>query len=375
MKNLEEIVSKETLIIWLKENSFGPSGKINSNLRYILKKQNMEESFLYYTSFLEENCTPSERIYCLFNNVDSRINCKQCGEKVKFISIKNGYRVFCSKKCEGNYRTGKPFSEERCKNLSKSLTGKPKSEEHKKKLSDLYKGKTYEEIHGRERAEKIKKKQSNSLSGKNNPMYGKKLTEETKGKIKKKALERPPCSKETRKKISLANSGENNGFYGKHHTEETKLRIRELNKNYVVTPETCRKISEALRGVPKSNKENYRKAVIKRIENNYGICFPSYNKKACEYFKWLDEVNNTHGCYAMYGGGEYKIEQLGYFVDYINFEKYIIIEWDEEHHYKENKLLERDIQRQKEIEEYLPSFKFLRIRENEFNLESYTNIL
>ena len=49
--------------------------------------------------------------------------------------------------------------------------------------------------------------------------------------------------------------------------------------------------------------------------------------------------------------------------DYINFEKELLIEWDEEYHYKNNLLKEKDILRQKQIQEIFPSFKFCRIRE------------
>jgi group I intron endonuclease len=54
------------------------------------------------------------------------------------------------------------------------------------------------------------------LSGKNNPMFGKK--------------------------------GELSPFYGKHHTKEAKLKISEANKGNVVSEETRKKISDSLKG-------------------------------------------------------------------------------------------------------------------------------
>ena len=67
---------------------------------------------------------------------------------------------------------------------------------------------------------------------------------------------------------------------GKNHTEETKTKIRIK--------------------------------IIKRIQDNYNIIpQPFYNIKACEYFKKFDEENNTKGRYAVYGGGEFQIKELG----------------------------------------------------------------
>jgi len=121
-------------------------------------------------------------------------------------------------------------------------------------------------------------------------------------------------------------------MYGKKHTDDTKRRMR--------------------------------LSVIKYMELNYGIIpQPFYNLKACEYFKKFDEENNTQGRYAVYGNGEYFIKELGYYPDYINFEKKLIIEWDEKDHYVAGKLSERDVIRQKEIQELYPDFEFRRIRD------------
>jgi very-short-patch-repair endonuclease len=58
---------------------------------------------------------------------------------------------------------------------------------------------------------------------------------------------------------------------------------------------------------------------------------------------------------------------LGYWLDYINFDLKVIIEWDEKRHYDASgNLKERDIRRQEEIQEYFPDFLFLRIREEKF---------
>jgi very-short-patch-repair endonuclease len=58
------------------------------------------------------------------------------------------------------------------------------------------------------------------------------------------------------------------------------------------------------------------------------------------------------------------VKELGYWLDYINFEKKLIIEWDERSHYKNNKLKEKDVLRQNAIQKVFPDFQFSRIQEN-----------
>lgn len=65
--------------------------------------------------------------------------------------------------------------------------------------------------------------------GKDNPMYGKHHTPET------------------RAKMSESRSGENHPLYGTHHTEETKAKISKAHKGKVITEEHRAKLSEALK--------------------------------------------------------------------------------------------------------------------------------
>lgn len=74
-----------------------------------------------------------------------------------------------------------------------------------------------------------RKKMSNSVKGDKNGMFGKKHTEETKEKIKQKALGRK-VSKEQKEKISQRYKGEKNPFYGKKHKKETIDLIRNKKK-------------------------------------------------------------------------------------------------------------------------------------------------
>ena len=42
----------------------------------------------------------SEKLYCYFNDIASLVVCPVCGNPVNFISFKNGYRTYCSNKCQ-----------------------------------------------------------------------------------------------------------------------------------------------------------------------------------------------------------------------------------------------------------------------------------
>ena len=85
-------------------------------------------------------------------------------------------------------------------------------------------------------SDETKQKMSERKKGENNPMYGKKHSEET------------------RKKISEHHadvSGENHPMYGKHHSEETLIKMRgENNPMYGKkhSEETRKKMSDAFKG-------------------------------------------------------------------------------------------------------------------------------
>lgn len=83
------------------------------------------------------------------------------------------------------------------------------SEEQKKKISDRTKG-IKKGPHSEERKRNISKNHAD-VSGKNNPMYGKKFSDETKIKMSEKS--------------KLRNKGQNNPMYGKTHTHETKNKL------------------------------------------------------------------------------------------------------------------------------------------------------
>ena len=111
----------------------------------------------------------------------------------------------------------------------------------------------------------------------------------------------------------------------------------------------------------KETRKNMRIAAIKRIEKNSSQCMPNFNPTGC---KIIDEYGQKYGYNFQHAlnGGEFHIKELGYFVDGYDKDKNVVIEIDEQKHYDENKnLKQRDVNRQKEIEEFL-SCKFIRIK-------------
>jgi hypothetical protein len=238
-----------------------------------------------------------------------KIICIICNKEF-FISPSRN-RKYCSRNC---YKTAR----------SKFYSGWKHTEETKQKISKKHKGKTLTEDHKKNLSEANK---------------GQSISIET--RHKKRDSMKPYAEK---RRLSLL---ENKIHLGKPHTEKSKKKMSVSHKkNY----------TEEMR-------KNARLTRIKIIEENNGVIFPSYNKKACEWFKDFDNKNNTNGMYAT-NGGEFYIKELGYWVDYINFDLKLIMEWDEENpHYINGELSIKDKLRQKEIQNFLPDFKFDRIRE------------
>lgn len=118
-----------------------------------------------------------------------------------------------------------------------------------------------------EEYEEIRIMYSKSVTGENNPMFGKTHPIETRRKISENHADvsgennpnyGKPCSNETRQKLSELRkgkfTGEDNPFYGKKHTEEAKQKMSEKRKGKFIgennsfygkkhTEETKKKIS------------------------------------------------------------------------------------------------------------------------------------
>ena len=161
--------------------------------------------------------------------------------------------------------------------------------------------------------------------------------------------------------LKESHKGNNNGMYGKKHTLKTRLKISKT------------RIEKRIPG-PKMTDEGLRILRVKRIMEiekdkfNGNQVIPSFNKKSCEVFKKLNEKLNLSGMFAT-NGGEYHIKKLGYFLDYYEPNKNVVIEWDERNHYNVDGTLKNDdVRRQKEITNYLKC-RFYRINQGDFNEE------
>lgn len=97
---------------------------------------------------------------------------------------------FCSSKFNGLANKNRKLSEQTKKKISKSMTGennpffgKKHSEDTLKEMSDKRKGITWEERLGEEKSNNLKDKFSAMFSGSNNPFYGKKHSNQSKNLI------------------------------------------------------------------------------------------------------------------------------------------------------------------------------------------------
>lgn len=209
-----------------------------------------------------------------------------------------------------------------------------------------------------------------SKKGRNNSNYGKHMTEEIK------------------KILSIKHSGKNNPFFGKRHSERSKLKISKNHPNFKgknhpqYGTHRSDKTKEKLRlshlqyygekhaqfGTHPSNqtKQKMRISRINNINEKYGQSAPNYNPIACQYFNKLMIEKNIFIQHAE-NGGEYYIDELGYWADGYDKINNIIYEFDEKHHFNAlGNLKDKDIQRQNEIEKLLKC-QFYRIKFNEIN--------
>lgn len=226
---------------------------------------------------------------------------------------------------------------------------------------------------------------------KNNPAQRPEIKEKISNTLKRKyesgEIPRPIASEETRTARSLRMLGENNpNFQGKS--------VEKIRSSW--DAEWKKKISRARSGrwgflskelnpvwyertkIAARNPERRKKIRLARIAQLKAQCelkgdsfTPNFSIKAIPFFKLVDEKLGFKGQYAM-NPMEYETES-GYFLDYINFDAKWIIEWDERHHFEKGLLREKDLLRQKEIQNEFPNFRFIRV--NETSPENFSQLL
>jgi len=165
---------------------------------------------------------------------------------------KNGFRIveFNSVKAE-EIADGKLTNKIRAAAVSESLKGKPKSDEHRKSLSESKKG--------MKMSEEYCKSVSIRYSGKGNPNYGKKASQETIEKQRQSRIGWVP-SNETRENMR-------NGQLGRKHSQETIEKIRQASSIYTHTEETKQVLSE--------NKKEF----FSDVENREKLRLAQYKRK------------------------------------------------------------------------------------------------
>jgi len=266
----------------------------------------------------------------MINNIDYII-CPICNKKVKRLATNGHLRIhnITSKELLKKYPNQKMFCENYSKKLSNSQIGKTIKESTKLKISKANKG---------------------------NLAWNKRLTKAIDERIKKYGKN---VSKTRLRKLKNGEMLHNS--LGQKRTKKSRLLMSKAHIGQ--TSNKKGKTFEQIYGKSKAIqiKNILRLHRINQILKN-GLIFPAYNKKAIEFFKVFDKKNNTNGQYAT-NPKEYCINSLGYWVDYINFDKKIIMEYDEKHHYNnDGNLRNKDIQRQQKIQKNFPDFDFVRIK-------------
>ena len=183
-------------------------------------------------------------------------------------------------------------------------------------------------------------------------------------------------------KISNAKSGAGHHFFGKKFSDEHKSKISEGNAGKVMSLEARKRLSKSSTGKPgtrngvKLSEETKRKIRVGGIETykrKHSVYpSPTVNPAACELFDYLEKVLPLDGIYATKTGNEYHIVELGYWVDYYEPNKNIVIEYYERQHNRP-KRREKDTSRQKEIEKYL-GCKFIVVWEYDTPEEVIENV-
>jgi very-short-patch-repair endonuclease len=90
-------------------NLFNKSNKLNSsklNKNWFINNNYIEyyNEIINITLFLNHDCKLSERIYCIFNNINNKKSCKTCKNDVKFLGLRYGYRKCCNDCVQKNIR-------------------------------------------------------------------------------------------------------------------------------------------------------------------------------------------------------------------------------------------------------------------------------
>lgn len=180
----------------------------------------------------------------------------------------------------------------------------------------------------RNRRETIERNKK-AMKGVGNPMFGKRHPVSTIEKMLSNQWDR---------------SGNKNPMSGRHHNKSARAKI---SKARTGNPSIAKHSDET--------KRKMRKSAIEYLKNTHGSGWmPRYNKFACKFFDYINkelDLNGQHG----ENGGEYFVEELGYWLDYIDFDNKIIIENNERKHYQPTRI-EKTLTKERELKNYFPDY-------------------
>lgn len=107
-----EVNDKESLLEWIKVNLFDKTGYLDGNktersIKYKLENKDKFDLLEKYTNFLDKDCKTSERIYCLINNIKSKVKCNNpdCDNDVQFNGFNKAYNKYCCWECSRTEET------------------------------------------------------------------------------------------------------------------------------------------------------------------------------------------------------------------------------------------------------------------------------
>jgi len=146
-------------------------------------------------------------------------------------------------------------------------------------------------------------------------------------------------------------------------TDLTKLRCK-CGKKYTWTTycRHCPDYKQNQLGRPHTEdvKQKMRLSALSYIKQLKGQVIPRYNKGSISI---IESYGVEHGYTFMHAenGGEYFVKELGYFLDGYDPINNVAIEIDEKRHFAGSSLCDKDIERQKQIENLL-GCKFIRLK-------------
>ena len=139
-------------------------------------------------------------------------------------------------------------------------------------------------------------------------------------------------------------SGKNNPMFEKTHNLDSRRKMskRQPKIRKLHSDETKRKM---------------RISAIEYLKRTTG-CSPRYNKDACKFFDYINSIFNLNGKHGE-NCGEYYVKELGYWLDYIDFDAKLIIENNERKHYNIGRRNNKTELKEREIRKYFNDYEFV----------------